>query len=172
MIGDENYGEGSSREHAALEPRHLGGRAIITKSFARIHGKVEPGSSHIRLPSAAARGPPPCRREAGLEPLAWFPRCVHGSHFPPQSPSLPSSVESPAHNFLKWELASGLADQAAVDVSVCGEASADPSRRAAIGSAGRYPVSGAVAAPVLSVPRRCLQKAGPGASLSQRPRWD
>ena len=38
-IGEENYGEGSSREHAALEPRHLGGRAIITKSFARIHGK-------------------------------------------------------------------------------------------------------------------------------------
>jgi aconitate hydratase len=38
VIGDENYGEGSSREHAALEPRHLGGRAIIVKSFARIHG--------------------------------------------------------------------------------------------------------------------------------------
>lgn len=37
VIGDENYGEGSSREHAALEPRHLGGQAIITKSFARIH---------------------------------------------------------------------------------------------------------------------------------------
>jgi aconitate hydratase len=37
VIGDENYGEGSSREHAALEPRHLGGVAIITKSFARIH---------------------------------------------------------------------------------------------------------------------------------------
>lgn len=37
-IGDENYGEGSSREHAALEPRHLGGRAVIVKSFARIHG--------------------------------------------------------------------------------------------------------------------------------------
>lgn len=37
-VGDENYGEGSSREHAALEPRHLGGRAIIVKSFARIHG--------------------------------------------------------------------------------------------------------------------------------------
>ena len=37
-IGDENYGEGSSREHAALEPRHLGARAIIVKSFARIHG--------------------------------------------------------------------------------------------------------------------------------------
>jgi len=36
-IGDENYGEGSSREHAALEPRHLGGKAIIVKSFARIH---------------------------------------------------------------------------------------------------------------------------------------
>lgn len=38
-VGDENYGEGSSREHAALEPRHLGGYAIIVKSFARIHGK-------------------------------------------------------------------------------------------------------------------------------------
>jgi len=37
VIGDENYGEGSSREHAALQPRHLGGRAIIVKSFARIH---------------------------------------------------------------------------------------------------------------------------------------
>ncbi|XP_023021960.1 probable aconitate hydratase, mitochondrial [Leptinotarsa decemlineata] len=36
-IGDENYGEGSSREHAALEPRYLGARAIIVKSFARIH---------------------------------------------------------------------------------------------------------------------------------------
>lgn len=39
VVGDENYGEGSSREHAALEPRHLGGRAIIVKSFARIHGR-------------------------------------------------------------------------------------------------------------------------------------
>ena len=38
VVGDANYGEGSSREHAALEPRHLGGRAIIVKSFARIHG--------------------------------------------------------------------------------------------------------------------------------------
>ena len=38
MIGDANYGEGSSREHAALEPRHLGGVAVIVKSFARIHG--------------------------------------------------------------------------------------------------------------------------------------
>ncbi|CAL8072565.1 unnamed protein product [Calicophoron daubneyi] len=37
VVGDENYGEGSSREHAALEPRYLGGRAIIVKSFARIH---------------------------------------------------------------------------------------------------------------------------------------
>ncbi len=36
-IGDENYGEGSSREHAAMEPRFLGARAIIVKSFARIH---------------------------------------------------------------------------------------------------------------------------------------
>jgi len=37
VVGDENYGEGSSREHAAMEPRHLGGKAIIVKSFARIH---------------------------------------------------------------------------------------------------------------------------------------
>ena len=37
VFGDNNYGEGSSREHAALEPRFLGGRAIIVKSFARIH---------------------------------------------------------------------------------------------------------------------------------------
>jgi aconitate hydratase len=37
VIGDENYGEGSSREHAALEPRYLNGAAIITRSFARIH---------------------------------------------------------------------------------------------------------------------------------------
>ena len=37
VVGDENYGEGSSREHAALEPRHLGGRAVVVKSFARIH---------------------------------------------------------------------------------------------------------------------------------------
>lgn len=37
VIGDENYGEGSSREHAAMEPRFLGGAAIIAKSFARIH---------------------------------------------------------------------------------------------------------------------------------------
>lgn len=36
-IGDENYGEGSSREHAAMEPRHLGGAVILVKSFARIH---------------------------------------------------------------------------------------------------------------------------------------
>jgi len=36
-VGDENYGEGSSREHAAMQPRHLGGVAIIVKSFARIH---------------------------------------------------------------------------------------------------------------------------------------
>ena len=37
VIGEENYGEGSSREHAAMEPRFLGGKAIIVKSFARIH---------------------------------------------------------------------------------------------------------------------------------------
>jgi aconitate hydratase len=37
IVGDENYGEGSSREHAAMEPRHLGARVVLTRSFARIH---------------------------------------------------------------------------------------------------------------------------------------
>ncbi len=37
IVGDENYGEGSSREHAAMEPRHLGAIVVITRSFARIH---------------------------------------------------------------------------------------------------------------------------------------
>jgi len=37
VVGDENYGEGSSREHAAMQPRHLGVKAILVKSFARIH---------------------------------------------------------------------------------------------------------------------------------------
>jgi aconitate hydratase len=37
VVGDENYGEGSSREHAAMEPRYLGGKAIVVRSFARIH---------------------------------------------------------------------------------------------------------------------------------------
>ncbi len=36
-VGDENYGEGSSREHAAMEPRFMGGRAVLARSFARIH---------------------------------------------------------------------------------------------------------------------------------------
>ena len=37
VVGDENYGEGSSREHAAMEPRHLNVKAVLVKSFARIH---------------------------------------------------------------------------------------------------------------------------------------
>jgi len=37
VVGDHNYGEGSSREHAAMEPRHLGVRVVLVKSFARIH---------------------------------------------------------------------------------------------------------------------------------------
>ncbi|MDH4016281.1 MAG: aconitate hydratase, partial [Actinomycetota bacterium] len=37
VVGDENYGEGSSREHAAMSPRHLGAAAVIVRSFARIH---------------------------------------------------------------------------------------------------------------------------------------
>lgn len=53
VVGDDNYGEGSSREHAALEPRHLGGRAIIVKSFARIHGTTpipQRHSAHEKKP--------------------------------------------------------------------------------------------------------------------------
>ncbi len=55
VIGDENYGEGSSREHAALEPRHLGGVAIITKSFARIHetNLKKQGMCHITIISSS-----------------------------------------------------------------------------------------------------------------------
>jgi aconitate hydratase len=37
IVGDENYGEGSSREHAAMEPRHLGAKVVLVRSFARIH---------------------------------------------------------------------------------------------------------------------------------------
>lgn len=37
IVGDNNYGEGSSREHAAMQPRHLGAMAVLVKSFARIH---------------------------------------------------------------------------------------------------------------------------------------
>jgi aconitate hydratase len=37
IVGDDNYGEGSSREHAAMEPRHLGGKVVLARSFARIH---------------------------------------------------------------------------------------------------------------------------------------
>jgi aconitate hydratase len=37
VVGDENYGEGSSREHAAMSPRHLGCAAVVVRSFARIH---------------------------------------------------------------------------------------------------------------------------------------
>src|SRR4030095_1422213 len=37
VIGDENYGEGSSREHAAMSPRYLGAKVVIVRSFARIH---------------------------------------------------------------------------------------------------------------------------------------
>lgn len=51
VIGDWNYGEGSSREHAALEPRHLGGLAIITRSFARIVSRFLCFCGDIKLTS-------------------------------------------------------------------------------------------------------------------------
>ena len=50
VVGDHNYGEGSSREHAALEPRYLGGLAIIVRSFARIH-EVRVSDSRVMIPT-------------------------------------------------------------------------------------------------------------------------
>ena len=55
VVGDENYGEGSSREHAAMEPRWLGGRAVIVKSFARIHETNLKKQGMLPLTFAAAR---------------------------------------------------------------------------------------------------------------------
>ena len=62
VVGGENYGQGSSREHAALAPRYLGVRAKIAKSFARIH-RAEPGQLRhpapgVRRPGGLRRGPP------------------------------------------------------------------------------------------------------------------
>ncbi len=51
-IGDENYGEGSSREHAAMEPRFMGGRAVIVRSFARIHEATLKTQGVLALPVA------------------------------------------------------------------------------------------------------------------------
>lgn len=101
VIGDENYGEGSSREHAALEPRHLGGRAIITKSFARIHGEREPGPSPIRFPSVAAQGRPLCQWVSwawghAADPQAGPGACVFHTH-QPRPPQI--CLESDAHSF-------------------------------------------------------------------------
>ena len=55
VIGDWNYGEGSSREHAALEPRHLGGIAIITRSFARIVSVLVPYRFRSKLMGYSTR---------------------------------------------------------------------------------------------------------------------
>lgn len=52
VVGDWNYGEGSSREHAALEPRHLGGLAIIVRSFARIVSEPPSHWSHELISSS------------------------------------------------------------------------------------------------------------------------
>merc|ERR1711877_75822 len=72
VIGDWNYGEGSSREHAALEPRHLGGLAIITRSFARIHEtnlKTRSTSCALSSPSAS-RSPSRCTRPTALPTMS------------------------------------------------------------------------------------------------------
>lgn len=95
VVGDENYGEGSSREHAALEPRHLGGKAIIVRSFARIHetnlkkqgmiplifadpadyDKVQPGDkiSILGLPTFAPGVQLTCRLKHGDGSVEEFP---------------------------------------------------------------------------------------------------
>jgi aconitate hydratase len=54
-VGDENYGEGSSREHAAMEPRYLGCKAVIARSFARIRGSCHCGSPTPRTTTKSAR---------------------------------------------------------------------------------------------------------------------
>jgi len=51
VVGDENYGEGSSREHAAMQPRHLGVRVVLVKSFARIHETNLKKQGMLALPS-------------------------------------------------------------------------------------------------------------------------
>ena len=53
VVGDENYGEGSSREHAAMSPRYLGGTVVIVKSFARIHDTNL--KKHVILPLTFAK---------------------------------------------------------------------------------------------------------------------
>ena len=64
VIGDWNYGEGSSREHAALEPRHLGGLAIITRSFARI----------VSVPASP---PHPVLTDHSMKPTLRNKACYH-----------------------------------------------------------------------------------------------
>ena len=61
VVGDDNYGEGSSREHAALSPRLLGGAAVIVRSFARIHEtnlkKARAPASHVQRPGGLRPDP-------------------------------------------------------------------------------------------------------------------
>lgn len=71
VIGDENYGEGSSREHAALEPRFLGGTAVITRSFARIVSAVARcASCLLRHANASLRHP---QHETNLKKQGMLP---------------------------------------------------------------------------------------------------
>ena len=67
VVADENYGEGSSREHAALEPRHLGARAILVKSFARIHETNLKKQGLLPLTFAD-----PADYDKVLRPLPWL----------------------------------------------------------------------------------------------------
>ncbi len=94
-IGDENYGEGSSREHAAMEPRHLGAAAIIVRSFARIHETNLKKQGVLPLTFADPgrlrqdpRGRP--HQPAGTD-RAWppAPRCAWSSATPTAPPTRP-----------------------------------------------------------------------------------
>ena len=83
VVGDENYGEGSSREHAAMEPRWLGGKVIIVKSFARIHETNLKKQGMLPLTFANSNDYDKVREEdrVSITPLAGFApgvplRCV------------------------------------------------------------------------------------------------
>ena len=82
IIGDSNYGEGSSREHAAMSPRLLGGAAVIARSFAA-HPRVQPeeaGTPAVHVPRPRRLRPHPRGRQdqppRPRQPLPWKARCL------------------------------------------------------------------------------------------------
>lgn len=97
-VGDENYGEGSSREHAALEPRHLGGYAVITKSFARIHetNLKKQGVLPLTFANAADYDKVCCIIDVFFLPNTYLHYFCLRSHQHPRSPSWdwPTSLQA------------------------------------------------------------------------------